>query len=494
MKNFFPWDNRVLLGGIIVIAALAVYLPSATNDFVWDDYHLIVENSAIRSLSSVPALFTQDYGRGSGQTYNFYRPLQIAAYTLVYRAWGLIPAAYRLLNITAHALAAGMLFVLLLLLLRDPAAAFWPALVFAVHPVNSEAVYYISCLADCLCAFFVLVSCILYTKALDERPSAPRFLLVAGFIVSSLAALLSKELGTVIPVLLAGYHWIFRRRPRTDLSISLIAVFIVYGAARMASVEMFDEKGLSVPLLARRLPGFFAAVFEYTRLYFLPAGLHMDYGKHFFAWLDARVLAGIIVAALCARYLAGRPRATLAAVGAGVYAVGLVFHANLVVYLNQSYMMEHWFYLSSMGASCVLVYWMRMLRPKVLATGLCALMSVVFAGLTIRQGYFWKDEQRLYERSLQFTPDNFRVLNNLCTVYCDKGEYALAVRTCARALDIIPGSPVALSNLANALFRQGDVQEAVSILETLKQQGKASGRMMKNLGYMRGRMESGVAR
>jgi protein O-mannosyl-transferase len=494
MKNFSLLDNRFILGALLVLAALVVYLPSAQNAFVWDDYFLIVNNPLVRDTASIPVLFSQDLGGGVGQTYNFFRPLQIALYTLAYQVFGLEPAGYRLINIATHALVTLALYYVLLTLFGRSPGAFWAALLFAVHPVNAEAVLYISCLADCLSTLFMLTAFIVYIKLLERPPNRRSVVLFTGFLLSALASLLAKELGMILPILLVLYHWIFRKKVRRSLLVSLALVFMVYLTARFFSVSMLDPKGFSVPLLLRRIPGFFVAVFQYTRLFVFPVGLHMDYGVHFFRWMDARVIAGILFCVGIIWYLVRElreRRLTAPVFGVALYGVGLVAHSNLIFYLNQSYMMEHWFYLSALGLSCAVSYWIwRFLSPRASAV-FCSCLVLCFGLLTVRQTVFWKDEAAVYERSLSFSPRNFRVLANLCALYREEGDCDRALEVCTRALEIIPDSPVVLSNLANVFFCKGEKDKAVKILEDLVRQGTASRSMEKNLDYMRRHMEDG---
>jgi hypothetical protein len=161
--SFRRWPEAVL-----VAVTLLVYSGALQNGFVWDDDVLVVHNSEIRSLAGVPGLFARDTlpGRELG---DYYRPLQTLSYAVDYQLWGLDPFGFHLTSVLIHAAAALLLYRLAARLLgaREPALA--AALLWAVHPVHTEAVTYVSGRSDPLAAALMLASLLLFARGREPR-------------------------------------------------------------------------------------------------------------------------------------------------------------------------------------------------------------------------------------------------------------------------------------------------------------------------------------
>ncbi|HEY1586034.1 MAG TPA: hypothetical protein VGH63_10130, partial [Polyangia bacterium] len=125
---------RRLAFAVPVIAGLVVYLNALGNGFVLDDYHFIVENAAVRRLSlAVFAHATQTAGGA------FYRPLAVSSFALEHALFGMAPGVFHLCSVAYH-LAATALVVALALRVAGPRVALMAGVLFAVHPVHTEAV------------------------------------------------------------------------------------------------------------------------------------------------------------------------------------------------------------------------------------------------------------------------------------------------------------------------------------------------------------------
>src|SRR5205823_4520120 len=157
MKKFLP----ILL---IAVAVFLSYAPALRDGFVWDDTALILRDPLIRSWRLIPEGFNHFLFTDATAS-DFYRPIQRLTYTLEYAAFKFKPVPYHLVSIMCHIAAAIALFFLaqeiLLVFAVDPAKcrflAFIATLVWAIHPVQSAAVVYVSGRADPLAAAFGFV-------------------------------------------------------------------------------------------------------------------------------------------------------------------------------------------------------------------------------------------------------------------------------------------------------------------------------------------------
>ncbi|MCG8430896.1 MAG: tetratricopeptide repeat protein [Candidatus Omnitrophica bacterium] len=450
---------------VMLIAALGIiaYSNSAQNGFVWDDRYLIVENRQLRDIRHVPHAFTQDLGAGASKEYGFYRPLQIVFLTLGYQFWGLNPAGYRLLNICFHILTALGLFLLLLLLFKDETLAFWTGALFVVHPLHTETVVYIPCMADVLSALWMIACGIFWLRFIEQRKMRDYVACILCFGLG----LFSKETAVITPALLALCASVRAKKIFSDgiwkSFIPFVIILILYAGLRIGVVGIVRPPGLSVAGFLERIPGFFVALTGYLKLFFLPADLHMEYGILSFPWTEPRIyIGGIILLGFIAAACIFR-RHKIAAFGAGWFLLGMLLHSNLYP-VNQSFMLEHWMYLPAMGLTLVSVQAARSLfsnKRALFVLGVCALC--LCSMLTIRQSGHWRNEISVYERTLQYTPDNFKVLHNLCGAYFRVERYADAQRTCQRALEIVPDSYLTMINLGRTYVHRGRIEEGIQL-------------------------------
>ena len=185
---------------IIPLIAIAVYLPAFNADFTLDDVPIIEENAYIKSIDKIPAIWTSHYwaGKVDANDTGLYRPLTLTTYNLQYAISGDSPAAFHILNILLHALVCLVLFKMTSLLFGDYRLAVIAGLLYAVHPIHSEAVAGIVGRAEILAALFMLTSMISY----HHWRMTGQLKWMLALLISTFAAITSKEHGFLIPSLL----------------------------------------------------------------------------------------------------------------------------------------------------------------------------------------------------------------------------------------------------------------------------------------------------
>ncbi|UCG33755.1 MAG: hypothetical protein JSU68_03790, partial [Phycisphaerales bacterium] len=155
---------------VVALAALAVYLNTLPNGFVYDDVTIIERNERIRTLTDpaaiwltdwwyVPAEQTEDRHRD-----RLYRPLVIQTFALNYAVSGLNPWSYHAFNVIAHVLVCVTVVSLTRRLFAGLPLAAWTGLLFAVLPVHTEAVAGVVGRADLMGALFCLLGLICLTR------------------------------------------------------------------------------------------------------------------------------------------------------------------------------------------------------------------------------------------------------------------------------------------------------------------------------------------
>jgi tetratricopeptide (TPR) repeat protein len=452
---------------LIAVLGFAVYANSIGGDFVWDDEVLIRKNLAIRSFSNIKGLFREGIGKSGAVKFPSYRPLQMVTYAIDHSLWGLDPRGYHVINILLHILAAICVYWLLCIISGDGLVSFFAGAVFAVHPIHTEAVAYISGRADPLAAVFLLLCFISYVKFDSSRNILAYFAVIAAYTL----ALLSRESSLILPALLLIYHYAFRKRIRMGQLLPILAMTVAYIILRFTLLSEILSDKESFTTLAQRLPGVFAAVGMYVKLLVLPFDLHMEYGQRVFSPVDPKVFFGIAVFATTL-FLALKAKQR----DRFVYFSILWFFAALIPQLNlypiENYMAEHWVYLPSIGFFAILgkgfshIYGGKRLRlPAAIAA---ALIIAFYGAVTVRQNRYWIDDVSLYNRTLEYNPDNpkiYKIYNNMGIKYFKQERYEMAIESYKTAIKISPVHANAYSNLGNVYATIGRNEEAVEVLK-----------------------------
>lgn len=185
---------------IILILALTViaYWPVFTADFMYDDRFFVQENANIREWQSIPDFFVRPVQKmASIRWEGIWRPLRTVSFLLDHKIWGSDPLGFHLTSLLWHLLNVFLLFVLLNRLFKNENLSLAACLIFALHPVQTEAVTWISSRGDLMFLSFGLASFLLFIFYQESRKYSSLGLSFLCFIL----ALLSKETAIVMPAL-----------------------------------------------------------------------------------------------------------------------------------------------------------------------------------------------------------------------------------------------------------------------------------------------------
>jgi tetratricopeptide (TPR) repeat protein len=475
------WKRHRLLVSVAVIAlaGIASYSNVYGNQFLWDDEFLIQENAFIRDPAYLPVIFSTSSGGGVGRLDNFYRPVQMVAYTAVYSVAGPEPWAFHLLNVMLHVGNGVLIFFIVRKLFRREGVALVASLLWVVHPVHTEAVTYMSGTADPLSVLFALGSLLAYILFREGR--GLRFL---GFsVVLFVMALLSKETVIILPLLLmlyefmsCGWRWNSREAwKRYRWALAFLAVAVVYFSLRLTvldfggTLNFYEEPNIYTDNIHVRALTFLASLPVYYSLLLMPVNLHMERDFPVFTSpLDSYVLLSAFILALLA-LAAWRERRDRPFLGFGIAWFLVSFLPMSGIVPVNSFLLEHWLYLPSVGlfiagAGLVQEAWNRRegARPFI-AVGV-ALAVAASAGLTLDRNSDWRDPVTFYNDLLGYGEGTARVHNNLAMAYADMGEIALAEQHYLRAIELSDSYPQTRYNLARLCLARGDVDSAISNL------------------------------
>lgn len=202
-----------------------VYANSLHNPFHYDDFHSIVDNPQLRSFKNIPSYFTNPFAFSVDPQNAMYRPLLLVTFSLNYLINGYDPFGYHVVNLCLH---LGCIFFLCGLgrqYLGKTEGVWVTAVLFAIHPINSEPLNYISSRSEILSGFFFLFSLWCYGHV--SFSSTVRIILVcAGYC----AALLSKSISISLPLVIIASDLLMKRGVLNEklLKIGLGVIAVVY--------------------------------------------------------------------------------------------------------------------------------------------------------------------------------------------------------------------------------------------------------------------------
>lgn len=454
--------RRVIDILLILIIGIVVYVNSFGNEFVWDDDYLIVNNTFIKDWRYLSKIFTSNLFAGSWKDSSFYRPIQSLTLLVDYSIWHLNPSGYHLTNILIHIANAVLIYWLAVYLLAGRGVAIFAALLFLVHPVQTEAVTYISGRADPLAAFFLLSAFIFFIKGRKT-----------GSLFCFILALLSKEVCLIFPLLILAYCLLDNNKITLKNKFLPIAPFFiaasVYLLTRSLLLDFLKITDLTsnTPLFTRLIIACKTFV-HYLGFIVFPSGLHMErslYIKGYLLEPDiwASLLLLIVFTALIVK-LAKRHK--VISFGLAWFIIGLLPTSGIMPV--NAFIAEHWLYIPSIGLFLAISsYAAQISSRKHQKTGLIMfiLILAVFSMLTIRQNTVWKDKETLYKYILKLNPESSRAHFNLGSTYGEKNLDDMAIPEFKKTIELKPDYIDAYVNLGYTYQKQGRFEEAAQVFK-----------------------------
>jgi tetratricopeptide (TPR) repeat protein len=281
--------NKVWLSIIIlVLVTFGVYSNSLNAPFIFDDIHKIVNNPDIKKLSNLPEKLIYPYSK-EHKTFNRNdpsRPLVYLTYTLNYHFGKLNPFGYHLVNVFLHVFNVILMFFLtkkIILYVYKNNSYLFPFLVsllFAVHPVNIDAVTYTFARSGVLATLFYILSLICFTKILEKGKRFCYFSLSLLFFILALA---SKPIAVTLPAIILFFDYIIlsnydinKVKTRKYYHIILWIILITYLIYRYFYLGGFGDIEISSEIRLSRYPYLIIQpyiILKYFKLLLFPSGL-----------------------------------------------------------------------------------------------------------------------------------------------------------------------------------------------------------------------------
>jgi len=470
----------------IIIAAIAavIYLPILTADFVYDDIPQILTDSYIHKPAHFAEVLNLSVIRKDVIDNN--RPVMLLSLMLDSLLWGRNPFGYHLTNLLLHLLCSAMVFLLLygvlsrLLLLQSNKnigalwAAFAAAILFAIHPVSTEAVCVVTFREDVLAAFFILLTLVLAEQFPTER-KVTNTLLGGLIVISIFAAAAAKENGAVAPLFLLVYWLIVRRGNQWRIWTKLIAAG--FGATAIFMIVRFTIVPTRSVIFFQKAPylgGSFSQMltiqpriwtFQLLELIWpkLLSADQTDYSIRFITLSAALAILAviiIIVVLLCRKNIGF-------AAGAIFYCLAILPISNLVPIYRP--IADRYLYLPIIGVClafgaviCRLKMPIKRLSVAML-TAITAAICIFFGSFTVQREFVWRNSLSLWQDTVKKNPFSCTGCNNLGFALFDAGEFKEAIPFFTKASQLEPNNPDPIAGLAityDALGMSAPAEEA----------------------------------
>ncbi|MBM3231011.1 tetratricopeptide repeat protein [Candidatus Peregrinibacteria bacterium] len=459
--------------GIVMLffaVTIAVYATAVRGNFFveWDDYKLIVENPILQEVSvrNIRTAFT-------AYDPELYIPLTFMSYhadRILGGGWN--PSVTHGINLILHTLNALLVTWILSVLTGNRKASVIAGLLFAVHPLHTEAVMWASARKDVLSIFFFLLSWSSYLQFRRDDARPLRWYATAVFLL--FLALLSKVVVVTLPIVLLMTDYLQRRR--IDFSnirekspfflLSFVFGVIALFGQRSGSSLYYEKFLIGCKAIFLYL-GKLVVPMKFSILYPFTESISISNPGILFS-----VLGVILISILVFLF---RNHRSLPFAWMFFTVTVLPTMSNFTksdYYFHDVYVgSDRYAYIASIGVFFLLAGLISKVQGRLNAAlySVSALILAVFGYLSYQQSFLWKDTGVLFVNVIRHYPNSHLAHNNVGAILEKQGKYDLAVGQYRESLAIRPNER-AYYNLAQLYVKAGRTEEARGMyLLTLEQ-------------------------
>ncbi len=546
---------------LLFLVVIAAYSTNYDASWHMDDYPNIVDNPRIHiddlNFKNIKDALFAGYDKGRYSAKQMYRPVPMLTFALNWYMGKDNVLGYHIVNNVIHLVTTFFLFLTVFNLLSSPnlkgkyqgdeyTIAFLSAVLWAVNPIQTQAVTYIVQRMASIAAMFYVIGIYFFLKARTSTSGYKRLLFIAGCIFSFFLAMGSKENSVTLPIALAGIEILFyqdlsNRTTRHKVALA-VGISIVFMAAFLTNLYIKGD-------LARYLKGYERRTFTPGERLMTEARIIIYYLSQIFYPIASRLS---LVHDIHISTSLFKPWTTIPALLAVISLMGLGFSqiikrpivalAILFYFMNQiiestiiplELIFEHRNYLPSFflffPAATGLVWITNHFKTKntfiqkLLVISIAGLMLSFTAG-TVARNRAWATEKTLWEDCILKAPDMARPYHNLAyyhyrkigdtkkamalyemsltkkypssktghaltyncmaTIYFNEGDYQSAIKSLKKAIEINPDYDTAYYNLALVYVKTGKFSKALENVDKLLAERKKSSDLLETKGFV----------
>ncbi len=452
---------------MLIFLSTMPYLNTLPNGFVYDDNTLIVENVQLREPYNIVKFIQSTRG------------VKKIIHLVLYQLWGLNPLVFHLASIILHVICTLSLYILLKMMFKSSNIPLITGLLFAAHPVHTEAIAAISNMNDPLAMFFFVWSFILYLKRDESKWFY--FFSIASFLLS----LLSKEGAAItLPIMLLVYDLLFAKGDNKRYLIGLnplsylpyyAVLFII--VALMFMFNIYPTNLQPARLFHQTISTFYTAIGAlpvYIKLLFLPINLNVEHVIPVSeSILEFKVLASLTF--LFILFIAAIKLSKVSKVitfGSVWFFITYFPVSNLIFKVTPYFVAERYLYLPSIGFCLIIAtfidkgmkvknVFLLKYPLKDLTIYILIIMLGLYSGLTINRNLDWKSNFTLWSRTVRQSPRSDRAHHGLGEAYRELGLLDNAAIEYKKALIINNNNVLAHNNLGNIYLAKRLIDNAI---------------------------------
>jgi|GEM_PF-2059647 len=410
-------NQKILFYALPLLLSLIVYINSLNAPFQYDDYDTIMQNRDIRVLSDIKSI----------TSHSIFRPILFFTFAINYKISELNPISYHFINLILHLINTLVVLILvrrISLYLTDEnradTIAFLSSILFAVHPIGTEAITYISSRSSLLATTFYLLSLLSYTQFIHTENKNRKILYYILTVLSFLLGVGTKEIILTLPIMILvmdifclrlSFGGMLKRLFTTHIAFVLIIIIGVI--TRIYFFLTYEKVGGVLPRsIYENLLTQSEVIIKYIRLLLLPYGQNLIHN-----YPTIRTILNIytllcILTIISLIWYAIKKRDKIPVISFGIlwFFITLLPSSSFIPF--QEVITEKHLYLPMIGffiamAGISSLIYQKFQDNQKLLRKVFAIIVVILSMLTIHRNYIWGDSIRFWEDILKKTPDSW---------------------------------------------------------------------------------------
>ncbi len=439
-----------------MLTGFVVYINLLSASFLdYDDGGNVVKNENISNLSikNIIALFTTS-------VYYSYNPITFLSYALENQFFGLKPGWFHATNIVLHLINVLLVFQFIFLLTHERKSALIAAALFALHPIHSDVVGWISARNYLLCTLFYLSSLVFYIRYLTSSPHRNANLILS--LVFFVLACLSKSQAVTLTLVILLLNWKYKVKYDTKQWIILFIYLCISAATGLATLYFRADLGKTeiIPdyTFAEKIIVICFSLVKYLWKLIYPVNLTAIESFPFRSpsgRLPIVVYLSPVMIAI-ATFLGIRSKKITPIILIGILFFTLNILITQLTFLEDGFSANRYFYLSSIGIYLPISIAANKLYEKAgrsrnwLIAG-CCLILVLLAVKTYERSNEWKNTLTLSNSIINKSPDVIMAYNIRGIWYYNQKDYDASIKNYDEAIAVFPGYSPAFFNRGLAL-------------------------------------------
>lgn len=456
----------------------------------FDDYDFILNNNFVHNWAYFGKYFSQNLIAGAGKLSNYWRPVLMIVFSLEWHLWKTWVVGYHLVNLGLHIADAILLFYLLEKLIKVRWVSLIVAILFLIHPIQTEAVTYVNSLGDSLSVFFLLIGFHYYLRYRSRNEK--RYINLFWSLVAYCFGIMSKETAVVLSALIfvadfllidqtdTFFKKIFHVLKQTWMYFGITLIYLLLRGSVLNFQNSFNflktpgGYGLTQNQILygnsfvvrgytflSTLPKYFKLIFWPIQLIYERSAAVVTSFHGINVYFGAALLSGLLVAAVLSY-----KKFPVIAFGLFWFFITLSPTSNVFVPIN-GIMYEHWLYLPLVGIfiSVIWLFW-KLFKDNYrlfLALNALLLIMIIFFGIrTVVRNRDWHTAFNFYTKTLAANPNDTKIILNLAVMHAERHEFDQAEELYKRGLVLNP-------NDANYYFDLGNTYNAEEKLDLATQ-------------------------